>query len=374
MNYERMDRKMKRIVCSPGSYIQGNGEIRNLAEYYKTLGSEGAYIIVDKFIYDTYQSDIESSFKASGVPFTMKVFGGECCMKEIELHKSQLGKCDAVIGVGGGKTLDTSKAVSFYAGIPMMIVPTAASSDAPCSRLSVVYTEDGIFEKYLPLKANPNIVVMDTEVVAKAPVRFLMAGIGDALATYYEAAACEKANAVTMAGGHTTRAAITLARLCRDTLLEDGLKAKAAVESGVCTKAVENIVEANTYLSGIGFESSGLSAAHAIHNGLTVLENTHKFLHGEKVAFGTVCQLVLENRGLDEIEKIITFCKQCGLPTTLEDLGLGNASDEDLMKVAVASCADDDTMKNMPFYVTPIDVFSAIKATDRIAGTMMKSL
>ena len=119
------------------------------------------------------------------------------------------------------------------------------------------------------------MVIMDTEVIAKAPVRFLMAGIGDALATYYEAAACEQSDAVTMAGGHITKAAITLAKLCKDTLLEDGLKAKAAAEKGVSTKALENIVEANTYLSGIGFESSGLAAAHAIHNGLTVLNSVY---------------------------------------------------------------------------------------------------
>lgn len=249
---------------------------------------------------------------------------------------------------------------------------TFLESDAPCSRLSVVYTEDGQFDRYLPLTANPNIVVMDTEVIAKAPVRFLMAGIGDALATYYEAAACERASAVTMAGGHTTKAAISLARLCLDTLLEDGLKAKAAVESGVCTQAVENIVEANTYLSGIGFESSGLSAAHAIHNGLTVLEETHKLLHGEKVAFGAIIQLVLENRPLEEIERIITFCRACGLPTTLKELGLENVTDDKLMEAARASCAPDDTMGNMPFAVEPEDVLAAMKAADHMGKFFRK--
>lgn len=361
---------MRKIICSPGSYIQGNGEIKNLAEYWKQLGNNGAYIIVDKFIYDTYRAEIESSFIEQKIPYVTKVFGGECCMKEINLHKEALGGFDVVIGIGGGKTLDTSKAVSFYAQLPMIIVPTAASSDAPCSRLSVVYTETGEFEKYLPLTANPNMVIMDTEIIAKAPVRFLMAGIGDALATYYEAAACEKANVTTMAGGHTTKAAITLAKLCRDTLLADGLKAKAAVEKGVSTQAVENIVEANTYLSGIGFESSGLSAAHAIHNGLTVLEETHRLLHGEKVAFGAISQLVLENRSMEEITEIITFCKKCGLPTNLKELGIEQISDERLMEAATASCAADDTMGNMPFEVTPADVFAAMKTADQISRNM----
>lgn len=358
---------MKKVICAPGMYIQGNGEMGRLADYYKDMGRRGAYIIVDKFIYDNYQDTIESSFRKQNIAFTIRVFSGECCMTEINKHKEQLGTTDAVIGIGGGKTLDTAKAVAFYAGKPVMIVPTAASSDAPCSRLSVLYSENGEFERYLPLTANPNIVVMDTDIIAKAPVRFLVAGIGDALATYYEAAACEQANAVTMAGGHSTKAALTLAKLCRDTLLADGLKAKIAVENGLSTKAVENIVEANTYLSGIGFESSGLSAAHAIHNGMTVLEETHRMLHGEKVAFGAICQLVLENRPLEEITMIIRFCRELGLPTTFQDLGMEQVDDAKLMQAAAASCAEHDTMGNMPFTVTPEDVFAAMKTADQLA-------
>lgn len=289
-------------------------------------------------------------------------------MKEINKHKENLAGYDAVIGIGGGKTLDTAKAVAYYAKLPVLIVPTIASTDAPCSRLSVIYTESGEFESYLPLPSNPNIVLMDTDIIAKAPARFLASGIGDALATYYEAAACVQADAVTMAGGHVTKAAMALAALCRETLLADGVKAVIAAENGLCTAAVENIIEANTYLSGVGFESGGLSAAHAIHNGLTVLPQCHHMLHGEKVAFGTLTQLVLENRPMEEITDIISFCIDIGLPVTLEDLGLADVGDEDLMKAAEAACAENDTMGNMPFAVTPYDVFAAMKAASALAA------
>lgn len=361
---------MRKIICSPGSYVQGSGELCRLAEYYSQLGTRGAYLIVDSFILKNYRTEIESSFQENQIPFQLAAFGGECSMKEIELHQSRLGTCDVVIGIGGGKTLDTSKAVAFYAHLPVMIVPTAASTDAPCSRLSVVYTESGEFDRYLPLPKNPDMVIMDIAVIAKAPVRFLMAGVGDALATYYEAEAAVKKGAVTMTGGHSTKAALALAKLCRDTLLEDAVKAKAAAELGVVTKALENIVEANTFLSGVGFESCGLAAAHAVHDGLTVLEETHGLLHGEKVAFGTITQLVLENDPIEELEEIIRFCKKCGLPVTLAELNLSEVSDERLLEAAAASCAPDDTMGNMPFEVKPEDVLAAMKTADLIAKTI----
>lgn len=358
---------MSRIICSPGSYIQGSGELQRLAEYYTQLGSQAAYLIVDRFIEKTYRTQIVKSFEAKGIKYKLTVFGGECSKPEIQKHQADLGEADVVFGIGGGKTLDTAKAVGYYSKRPVIIVPTAASTDAPCSRLSVIYTEEGQFDQYLPLPNNPAMVIMDTAVIAQAPVRFLMAGIGDALATYYEAAACVKADALTMAGGHVTNAAFALAKLCLETLLADGVKAKQAAELGLSTKALENVIEANTYLSGIGFESSGLAAAHAVHNGLTVLPEAHHSLHGELVAFGTLTQLVLENRPLEEIERIIFFCRDLGLKLKLADLGFAETSDEDLRRAAEASCLEGDTMHNMPFDVTADDVYAAIKTADALA-------
>ena len=361
---------MAKALCAPGTYLQGRGEMGNLATHVRELGASAAYLLVDAFINKTYHDQIVGSFEAEGVAFELAVFGGECSHAEISRHVAALGSAAAVVGLGGGKTLDTSKAVAHYAGLPVVIVPTAASTDAPTSRLAVVYREDGAFEHYLPLPKNPDMVIMDTNVIAHAPVRFLMAGIGDALATYYEAAACQRSGAITMTGHRATLGGMALARLCRDTLLADGLKAKAAVERQAVTGAVENVVEANTYLSGIGFESGGLAAAHATHNGLTELEETHKLLHGEKVAFGLLTQLQLENCPIDEMVEVTRFCRACGLPTTLGDLGLAGASDDYLLIAAKAACAEDDTMVNMPFEVTPANVVDAMKAADQFSKTL----
>ena len=175
---------MRKMICSPGSYVQGPGEMKVLADHVEGMRRKKAYLIVDAFIDQTYHQDIVSSFEKSGVSYDLKVFGGECCMEEIDKHRTQLKDSDVVFGLGGGKTLDTTKAVGYFEGLPVVIVPAAASSDAPCSRLSVVYKANGEFSHYLPLPKNPDMVIMDSEVISKAPARFLAAGIGDAFATY----------------------------------------------------------------------------------------------------------------------------------------------------------------------------------------------
>lgn len=361
---------MAKALCAPGTYLQGKGEMGRLATHASTFDAHEAYLIVSPFNARTYQDLIVGSFEEASVAYTLSTFGGECSQAEIEHHGSALEGADVVFGIGGGKTLDTAKAVAHYAGLPVIIVPSVASTDAPTSRLSVIYHEDGSFDRYLPLPKNPDMVIMDTNVIAHAPARFLMAGIGDALATYYEAAACQRSNAITMSGHRATLGGMAIARLCRETLLADGLKAKAAVEVGACTPALENIVEANTFLSGIGFESGGLAAAHAIHDGLTKLEETHTLLHGEKVTFGLLTELQLENCPLDDLIEITRFCQACGLPTTLGELGLADADDKRLLVAATAACAPDDTMGNMPFEVTPADVVDAMKAADRFSKSL----
>lgn len=357
---------MRKIICAPGRYIQGSDELSHLALHYQDLGTKGAYLIVDKFILDTYGDKIKKGFSENNTPYIAEAFGGECSTVEINCHSSKLAGCDVIVGIGGGKTLDTAKAIAHHAKLPVIIVPTTASSDAPCSRLSVVYTEDGVFDHFLHLKSNPNMVIMDTDVIVNAPVRYLVAGIGDALATYYEAAACHASNSVTTGGGHVTISAMALATACRDTLLENGYKAKVAVENNLCTPAVEAVIEANTYLSGIGFESGGLAAIHAVHDGLTVLHECHHMLHGEKVAFGIITQLVMENTPEEELMMIIEFCQKVGLPTSFKDLGLENVTDAQLMQVAEISCAEGETIYNLPFPVSPKDVFAAMKVADEL--------
>ena len=354
---------MARVFISPSKYLQGPGELDRLGEHAKTYGKK-ALVVISAGGLRRFGERISESFASAGVELVYDEFSGECSQAEIDRLVAVLSGCgaDVVVGVGGGKIFDTAKAVAAVPDVPVVVVPTIAATDAPCSALSVIYTDDGQFKEYQFFKQNPNLVLMDTEVIAASPVRLTVSGMGDALATYFEARACMRSDAGTCAGGKVTGAAMALARLCYDTLMSEGVKAKLALEAGACTESVEKVIEANTLLSGLGFESAGLAGAHAVHNGMTAMEETHAYYHGEKVAFGTLTQLVLENA--DELYEVLDFCVEVGLPVTFAQLGVEDASYERVLEVARLACAENDTLHNMPFEVTPEKVAAAMLAAD----------
>lgn len=363
----------QKILISPNGYVQGSGVLKRIGEQVKKLGDKGL-AIVDKALLSVVEGDVEKSCQENNISISFEIFHGECSLEEIN-RLQDVGKnfaANMILGVGGGKTIDTAKAVAYYMGLPVVVVPTAASTDAPCSALSVIYTEEGVFDKYLFLPKNPDLVLVDTAIVAKAPVRLLVSGMGDALATWFEADACKKAWAQNFPKGFATETALNLARLCYDILLDYGLRAKLAVENGVVTEDVEKVVEANTLLSGLGFESGGIAAAHAIHNGFTALEETHEYYHGEKVAFGTLVQLIMENRSNEELEEVLDFCTSIGLPVTLRQIGVKKLDPEKIGKVAKLACKKGETIYNMPMPVDEEVVYNAILAANAIGEEYIK--
>jgi glycerol dehydrogenase len=266
----------------------------------------------------------------------------------------------------------TARAAAADLDLPIVSCPTVASSDAPCSALSVIYTDDGVFQEYRFYRKNPDLVLVDTQVIAQAPSRLLVAGMGDALATWFEARTCVAGSVRNMRGGGSTASALALAELCYRTLLADGLGALQAVATGAVTPALERLVEANTLLSGLGFESSGLAAAHAIHNGLTAAPETHAYFHGEKVAFGLLVQLVLEGTPRATVDEVLGFSSEVGLPITLAGVGLESISRDRLAPVAQRATASGETVHNEPFEVTANMVSDAILSADSLGRAWKK--
>jgi glycerol dehydrogenase len=355
------------IAAFPGKYIQGENSLTKLPELVKLLGKKGLILAsptVKKKILPKYKFD----------EIIIEEFKGECCEKELaRITKIIVDQnIDVVVGMGGGKTIDTAKISADRAGIPVIIVPTIASSDAPCSGCAIIYSEQGVFDSVYYMKLNPQIVLVDTGIIALAPSRFLVAGIGDALATWFEARSCDRSQSGNECGGYSTLTGLNLARLCYDTLLRYGQLAKTACENNIVTPALEHIVEANILLSGIGFESSGLAAAHSIHNGLSALEETHSFYHGEKVAFGLVASLHLTDALQEEMNTVYSFCEEIGLPTTFADIGIINYDNDKLMKVAVKACAPVESIHHEAVRITPEKIVSAMILADAMGKARKK--
>lgn len=356
---------MNQKAVFPGRYIQGAGALATLAEEVRQLGSR-ALILASGTVERAIVPPHLAAWRER-VAVTVERFGGECSDEEIErLTKvARSHACDVIVGMGGGKVIDTAKAVGYAAQARVAIVPTIASSDAPTSAVAVIYTSAGVFLRTVALPRNPDLVLVDTRVIAEAPVRFLVAGMGDALATWFEAESCRMAHAPNECGGLGTLAGYALARLCYETLMEYGIAARMSCEEKVVTPALNHVVEANILLSGLGFESAGLATAHSIHNGLTELDATHAYLHGEKVAIGVLAGLFLTAQPSRLVAKVYDFCESVGLPTTLAQVGLGEISFGDLRRVAEAACREGETIHHESCPVSADAVVAALKAADR---------
>ncbi|SHI23588.1 glycerol 2-dehydrogenase (NAD+) [Sporobacter termitidis DSM 10068] len=361
------------IFGAPGRYVQGAGAITEIGAHAGALGGR-VLVVGGKTGLAATRQGRETGFSSSGVSQLEELFGGEASDREID-RLTCLGRqngCDLLMASGGGKAIDAVKAAAEDLGVPAIIVPTVASNDAPCSALSVVYNEDGSFSRLRPLKRSPGLVLVDTEIIARAPVRTLVAGMGDALATWFEADACQKAYALNNFGGHISAPALALARLCLDTLLEHGAAAKAACENQAVTPAFEKVVEANTLLSGLGFESGGVGIAHALSEGFSAVPSLHRCLHGETVAFGLLVHLILEDRPAAVLNEIYAFCLSVGLPVTLADIGGAHLDRETLRRAAEASAAPGKPSHNMAFPVTGGVLYDAILTADAL-GRRLKA-
>ena len=359
--------RFSRGWCSPERYVQGPGEFDNLRFYTDKFGKRLA-VFIDRFLYEEYEKRLRKLYEGLDYELLTFAFASEVTEELIAARTAELEKAspDAVVGVGGGKTIDVAKAVGTRLGVPFVVVPTIAATDAPTSSLSVIYREDGSHAGEFFYDHSPALLVVDSRIIANAPVRFLVSGMGDALATLIEADSTRKSGTPNLvyhtAGGlKQTLAGQAIAKACYESLMKYGVLAKEACSQKVVTEALEHIIETNILLSGLGFENNATSGAHSVNDGLTVMENSSKTMHGEKVAFGCIVQLIAQCADRAYLDEVLGFCMSVGLPVCLEDVYVEN-SEENIRKIAAASMHSN--WENMPFAVDEELVFSAIRTAD----------
>lgn len=361
--------KLLRAMREPLKYVQGKGALLKFKDEMGYMGKRWLFVC-SKSGYKACHDQLEESFGDAGDYRRYEIFGGISSKGEIAKMKAivEEDSIDAVVAVGGGSAVDTAKATAYYTGKHVVIIPTVAATDAPCTGLSVIYNDDGSFDKYLFYPTNPDAVMVDSQVIANAPMRFLVAGMGDALGTYFEGRASIRTESPSLEGTGITRAGMALAKLCYQTLRDYGTHALAACEKHVVTPALDAIIEANVYLSGIGADNVNCAAAHSFYNGLTSLGG-HTVPHGNCVAFGTLVQLTLEGATEEEFLDVQEFCLEVGLPVTLKELGI--TTDDEIRTIAKNACVPGETIHNLAGDVTPDELYAAIVATDAIGRTVL---
>ena len=353
-----------RAMREPLKYVQGRDALLKFQEEMGYMGHRWLFVCSNSG-YKACHDKIEKSFGDSDDYRRYEIFGGISSKGEIakmeEIVKDD--KIDVVVAAGGGSAVDTDKATAYYTGKHIVIIPTVAATDAPCTGLSVIYNDDHSFDKYLFYPSNPDAVMVDTAVIANAPVKFLIAGMGDALGTYFEGRASIRTESASLEGTGITRAGQALAKLCYETLRDYGKQAIEACKVHAVTPALENIVEANVYLSGVGADNVNCAAAHSFYNGVTSLGIKHAD-HGCCVALGTLVQLVLEGVPKEEFEEVQNFCLEVGLPVTLEEIGVTTV--EQVETIAENACVPGETIHNLAGDVQPVELRDAILQTDAL--------
>ncbi len=352
-------------MIAPAQVVRGFHAIEQVGGQIARLGTRPLMVGGERSL-NVVKSRLKSVFKSHSLTAAKASYGKDCSETTLaNLQKAVADhQADLIIGVGGGKALDTAKLLAYQCKLPIVTIPTSAATCAAWTALSNIYSEQHAFLYDVGLARCPDLLVLDYDLVATAPERTLIAGIGDAIAKWYEAS---------ISSGHSDKtlliAAVQQARVLRDILFQ---KSEAALKNPLGSEWQE-VVDASVLMAGviggIGGAQCRTVAAHAVHNGLTHLLESHHALHGEKVAFGILVQLRLEEMvqgnqlAASSRQQLLKFYEQIGLPKTLAELGLGEVSIAQLQYAAEVACNDASDIHRLPFLVVPSQLMAAMVST-----------
>jgi glycerol dehydrogenase len=359
------------IFLGPKQYIQREGLLGQAGDYLKAFGRR-PMVLGDDLVFSIIRPTLEDRLKSAGLSPSFILFGEECSMGEISRLGAIVKKenLDSIVGTGGGKAIDTSRMVAEQLKLPLITIPTSAATCSAASAVAVVY-EKGIRQATVNGKG-ADLVLVDSTILSRAPIRLLASGMGDALAKWYEGKPCYDQM---KEPDSATQGALSLSTQTKESILSLGLEAKRDVEANKNSYPLEKIVEANILLTavigGLGGSKFRVAVPHALLYGLTVLPQVHQNLHGEMVSFGIIVQLCLE-KNEKELRVILPFFSQLGLPITLKSLGLTNVEDPLFWEGLKRTCVKGSSVHNLPFPVDERKLYQAMMEADERARSLRK--
>ena len=346
------------VLRGPGAWAEALPLLRPLGQHVLLLGRSAA----TAGLRGRLQADLE----AAGLRVTPGLLGHDCCEADLEqlAQEARAAGADLVLAAGGGKVLDAGKLLAHRLQLACVTVPTSAATCAGWTALANLYSPQGAFRGDVALARCPDLLVFDHGLVAQAPARTLASGVADAMAKWYEASVSSGASSDGL-----IQQAVQMARVLRDQLLLDAEAALREPGGEAWVRVAEACGLTAGLIGGIGGARCRTVAAHAVHNGLTQLQATHGVLHGEKVGFGILVQLRLEELlGGSQLaaqarRQLLPLFQRLAIPCTLAELGLGQASLAQLEQVSAFACAPGSDLHHLPFAVAPTDLLAALVST-----------
>jgi glycerol dehydrogenase-like iron-containing ADH family enzyme len=353
------------LIIAPRKVLRGDNIIRESGAEIVRLGDRPLFVSSDR-TWTRIESYLQPIIKEKNLKAEQASYFPDCAESTLAHLRETVARhqADLIIGVGGGKALDTAKLLAHQCKLPIVTIPTSAATCAGWTALSNIYSETGAFEYDVALDRCPDLILVDYGLIATAPQRTLVAGIGDAIAKWYEASVSSGQSTATM-----IVAAVQQARVLRDLLFQKSAAALKNPQEDDWREVVDATVLLAGVIGGIGGANCRTVAAHAVHNGLTHIPEAHHALHGEKVAYGILVQLRLEEMvqnnqlAVSTRQQLLQFYHSIGLPKTLEDLGLENVTLSQLRHAAKIACNPASDLHRLPFAVTPEQLVAAMVST-----------
>jgi glycerol dehydrogenase-like iron-containing ADH family enzyme len=310
-------------VKAPKEYISEPDILKKAGEYIKNYGKKALIVASEKSL-EVTKDVLLPSLEVAGIAYEIHLFTGYPTMEAAESIAASYLDSDVVIGLGGGRVIDTAKVVGTKKDVPVVTIPTIAATCASWAAVSILYNDEGEFVDAFFNKVGPILILADTKILFQAPKRYLFAGVIDTYAKWYEIAPYEKIE------GDSTflQVMIDIARRAHDTLTQKTPIALEKAKQGDIGEEAIQTIDAIIFLAGLtgSLQTDTLyqGIAHPLYNVLSYVPETKHLLHGEKVGYGLLIQQVLEKKSKEEVQEVIELFGSFDNQLTLEDLHIKN--------------------------------------------------